>query len=231
MPALPLWVRDTRGGRAVKLTVIGVLDPRASFGTGLFTSAASFAESGAPPPGRTVYLLKVQPDASPTEKTLGLNLALNDRGLRASEIGEEVRRIQSLRMLLNELLQGFIGVGLLAGIAGLGVISSRAVVERRQQIGVMRALGFSRRAVQLSFLLEASFVALLGILTGVGLGLALAYRLVEFLGREYPEIIFTIPWAQIGAIALGAYAAAMLTTFLPAHQAGRVHPAEALRYA
>ena len=230
MAALPLWVRDTRGGRATRLTVIGVLDPRTSFGAGLFTSAATFADSGAPPPGRTIYLLKVQPDASPTEKTLGLNLALNDRGLRANEIGEEVRRIQSLRMLLNELLQGFIGVGLLAGIAGLGVISTRAVVERRQQIGVMRALGFTRRTVQASFLLEASLVALLGILTGVGLGVALAFRLVEHLGREYPEIIFTVPWTQVGLLALFAYGAAMLTTFIPAHQAGRVNPAEALRY-
>ena len=230
MPALPVWVRDTRGGRATRLTIIGVLDPRATFGAGLLTSAATFAESGAPGPNRITYLLKVQPDASPGEKTLGLNLAVNDRGLRASEIGEEVRRVQSLRMLLNELLQGFIGVGLLAGIAGLGVISSRAVVERRQQIGVMRALGFRRRTVQLSFLLEASLVALLGILAGVALGLALAYRLVEFLGREFPEVIFTIPWMQIGAIALGAYAAAMLTTFIPAYQAGKVNPAEALRY-
>ena len=230
MPPLPVWVRDTRGGRAVKLIVIGVLDTRASFGPGLFTSTASFADSGAPPPARATYLLKAQPDANPAEKTLGLNLALSDRGLRASEIGEEVRRIQSLRMLLNELLQGFIGVGLLAGIAGLGVISTRAVVERRQQIGVMRAIGFSRRKVQAVLLAEASIVALLGIMTGVLLGLGLSYRLVEFLGREFPEIIFTMPWDQIGLISLFAYGTAMLTTFLPAHQAGRVQPAEALRY-
>ena len=230
MPALPLWVRDTRGGRSVKRTVIGVLDPRASFGTGLFTSAATFADSGAPAPGRTTYLLKVEPGANPTEKSLGLNLSLGDRNLRATEIGDEVRRIQGLRMLLNQLLQGFIGVGLLAGVAGLGVISTRAVVERRHQIGVMRALGFSRRAVQASFLLEATLVALLGILVGIGLGLGLSYRLVEFLGREFPEIIFAIPWGQIGAIGLFAYGSAMLTTFLPAYQAGRVNPAEALRY-
>jgi putative ABC transport system permease protein len=226
----PLWVRDTRGGRAVKLTVIGVLDPRASFGTGLFTSASSFAESGAPVAGRTVYMLKLADGANPAEVALALNLSLNARGLRAGEIGEEVRRIQGVRMLLNDLLQGFIGVGLLAGIAGLGVISTRAVVERRQQIGVMRALGFTRRTVQLSFLLEASFVAALGIVVGVALGLGLSYRLVEFLGREFPEIIFSIPWGQIALLSASAYGAALLTTFLPAYQAGRVNPAQALRY-
>ncbi|HYU18096.1 MAG TPA: FtsX-like permease family protein [Chloroflexota bacterium] len=229
MQPLPVWVRDTRGGQSIKLTVIGVLDPRASFGNGLFTSAASFAESGAPPPARSTHFLKLQPDVGAADTTRALNLALSDRGLRASEIGDEVRRIQGLRMLLNELLEGFIGVGLLAGIAGLGVISTRAVVERRQQIGVMRALGFSRRAVHLCFLLESSIVALLGIVAGIGLGLALSYRLVEHLGREYPEIFFSVPWGQIGLIATLAYCATMLTTLLPAYQAGRVSPAQALR--
>jgi hypothetical protein len=41
----------------------------------------------------------------------------------------------------NRLIQGFMGLGLLVGVAALGVISARSVVERRQQIGVMRALG------------------------------------------------------------------------------------------
>ena len=56
--------------------------------------------------GRTTYLLKVGDGVNAAEKTLALNLQLGERGLRAAEIGDEVRRIQSLRMLLNELLQG-----------------------------------------------------------------------------------------------------------------------------
>ena len=226
----PVWVRDTRGGRTVKLTVIGVLDPRASFGNGLFTSATTFAEAGVPPPTRTTTYLRVRPDVSAAEKTLGLNLSLGQHNLRASEIGEDVRRILGLRMLLNDLLQAFIGIGLLAGIAGLGVISMRAVVERRREIGMLRALGLTGRGVQATFLLEASIVALLGIGVGVGLGIALASRLVAYIGREFPEIVFTVPWGQIGGIALFAYLAALLTTSWPAWRAGRVEPAQALRY-
>ena len=52
------------------------------------------------------------------------------------------------------------GLGLVVGVAALGVISARAVVERRQQIGVLRAIGFRRRMVQAAFLLESSFIAL-----------------------------------------------------------------------
>jgi putative ABC transport system permease protein len=225
-----VWVRDTRGGRATRLTVIGVLDPRATFGVGFFTSSQTFASSDVPPPTRRTTYLRVQPGVSAAEKTLGLNLSLGQQNLRASEIGEDVRRILGLRMLLNDLLQAFIGVGLLAGIAGLGVISMRAVVERRREIGMLRALGLTGRGVQAAFLLEASVVALLGIAVGVGLGIALASRLVAFIGREFPEIVFTVPWGQIGGIALFAYLAALLTTSWPAWRAGRVEPAQALRY-
>jgi ABC-type antimicrobial peptide transport system permease subunit len=49
---------------------------------------------------------------------------------------------------INRLIQGFMGLGLIVGVAALGVISARAVVERRQQIGVLRAIGFRRGMVQ-----------------------------------------------------------------------------------
>ncbi|MGE3271801.1 MAG: FtsX-like permease family protein, partial [Chloroflexota bacterium] len=225
-----VWVRDTRGGRAVKLTVIGILDPRATFGSGLFTSPATLAAAALPDPTRTATYLRTAPGVNAAEKTLGLNLSLASQNLRASEIGEDVRRILGLRMLLNDMLQAFIGVGLLAGIAGLGVISMRAVVERRREIGVMRALGLTGRAVQIAFTLEATLVALLGIGVGVGLGIGLASRLVAFIGHEFPEIVFTVPWGQIGGIAIFAYVAALLTTAWPAWRAGRVEPAQALRY-
>ena len=225
-----VWVRDTRGGRTVKLTVIGVLDPRATFGNGLFTSAATLADAGVPPPTRTTTYLRVRPDVSAAEKTMGLNLSLGQQSLRASEIGEDVRRILGLRMLLNDLLQAFIGIGLLAGIAGLGrhqhARGGGAAPRDRDAAGA-RPDG---RAVQAAFLLETSIVALLGIGVGVGLGIALASRLVAYIGREFPEIVFTVPWEQIGGIALFAYLAALLTTSWPAWRAGRVEPAQALRY-
>jgi putative ABC transport system permease protein len=49
------------------------------------------------------------------------------------------------------------------------VASAQAVVERRQQIGILRALGLRRRMIQLSFLIEASFIALTAIVVGTGL--------------------------------------------------------------
>ena len=70
------------------------------------------------------------------------------------------------------------GLGLIVGIAALGVIAFRTVVERRQQIGMLRAIGYSRRLVALSFFMESSFIALAGVVMGLILGTALSYNLL-----------------------------------------------------
>jgi putative ABC transport system permease protein len=124
-----------------------------------------------------------------------------------------------------------LALGLLVGIAALGVISTRTVVERRQQVGMLRAIGFQPYMVALTFLLESSFIALTGILVGATVGVLLGDALVS---ASYETIsqgrIFAIPWGQIGIIVLIAYAFSLLTTILPALQASRIYPAEALRY-
>jgi putative ABC transport system permease protein len=70
----------------------------------------------------------------------------------------------SANLTFNRLIMGFMGLGLIVGVTALGVISARSVVERRQQIGVLRAIGFRKRMIQLSFLFESSFIALTSIL-------------------------------------------------------------------
>ena len=130
------------------------------------------------------------------------------------------------------ILLGFMGLGVVVGVAGLGVVSTRAVVERRQQIGVLRAIGYRRRMVQLSFLLEFSFVALLGTAIGVILGLILGANAISDIRAEEgnQNLRLSIPWVQIAVIVALTYVFSMIATFLPARQASRVYPAEALRY-
>ncbi len=152
-------------------------------------------------------------------------------GVNATVLAEQFAAGQAITGGILRLFQGFMALGLLVGIAALGVISSRTVVERRQQIGMLRAIGYQPRMVALSFVLEASFIALVGIGVGVLTGVVL--------GRDIVGTIFTavtdgstlpIPWLSIGAIALVAYLFSLLTTILPAVQASRIYPAEALRY-
>jgi len=150
-------------------------------------------------------------------------------------IKEQIEAAFGMVRSILGLLQSFMGLGLIVGSASIGIISARAVVERRQQIGMLRAIGYRSWMIQWSFLIEASFVALLGILLGVGLGLILAYNFYNAeIASSGPEtgmmFSFSIPWANLALIVAIAYGTSILTTFLPAWQAAHIYPAEALRY-
>jgi putative ABC transport system permease protein len=136
------------------------------------------------------------------------------------------------QLTFTRIVQGFMALGLVVGIAALGVITARSVVERRQQIGVLRAIGFNRRMVQASFLLESSFIALTSIAIGTVLGLAVAYDVIWENGQQpsWDNLAFAVPWANLGIIFAAVYLVALATTFAPALRASRVYPAEALRY-
>jgi len=205
--------------------VVGVADARGPMGNVVVTNAATLGAW--PPASNGGYYLTAAPGENARDLAAGLNLASTD--LRASTIGDELRLVQGVRGLLNMILQGFMGVGLVAGIAALGTLSTRAVVERRRQIGVLRSLGFSSRAVGFGLLVESLVIAVLGSVLGVGVGLFVAQNTVAFLGRLNAELRFSIPWDQIVLVVAIAVGAALLMTVLPARAAGRMTPAEALR--
>jgi putative ABC transport system permease protein len=226
----PVWVRDPRGGAARKLTVIGVTADGAILPTGLLTSQASLAGSPAASQPPAEFFLRTREDVSYRSAATGLQLTFAEGDVRTRILGDEARTGHAVRGLLDTLVRGFLGMGLFSGIAALGVIGMRSVAERRQQIGMLRAIGFSRRAVQATFLIEGSVVAILGITVGGATGLILAKNVVAFLGRDFPQLTLIIPWPHVAAIAGAAYAAALLSALLVAWQSGRITPAEALRY-
>ncbi len=125
------------------------------------------------------------------------------------------------------LLQAYLALGLVVGIAGLGVITMRNVVERRQETGALRALGFRKSMVLKSYLLELSFVALTGILLGSVVGVGLTYDL--YLRFFEGQAAFTIPWARLLLLGGIALLGSVLATASPAIRASRLPPAEALR--
>jgi putative ABC transport system permease protein len=133
---------------------------------------------------------------------------------------------------MNRIILGFLGLGLVIGVAALGVVSARSVVERRQQIGVLRAIGFQRRMVQLSFLLESSVIALGAIVLGTVFGVAIAYNVIQdsAANPSWSQLSLSLPWATFAIVFVAVYAAALLATFIPARRASRIAPASALRY-
>jgi len=224
-------LHDAASGEVLDVQVIGVLTTASSgLFPGLHLSQQVF-DGLYDQPLLTVHMLRLQQGANSREVARGIERALLFQGVQADSISKIIDdyRAQSRGFLL--LIQGFMGIGLFVGIAAVGVIAFRTVVERRQQIGMLRAIGFTRRAVALSFLLESSFTALLGIVTGITLALLLAYQLMstdEFMPGGIPS--FYIPWWQILGVGGFAFIASLIMTIIPSRQASSIPIAEALRY-
>ena len=230
---VPVQVRDKQTGKRLRATVIGVLKDGAPMEMlGLSTSQRTLAAAF---PGRvrpTIHYFDTAPGVDPKQAAARLESAFLASGLEAESIEEVVRDEMAASRTFSRLIQGFMALGLVVGVAALGVISARAVVERRQQIGVLRAIGFRRRMVQAIFLLESSFVALTAIVVGTALGLLLAWNIVED-SRQQPSwenVTLVVPWGTLSIVFLGVYAVALLATLAPAARASRIRPAEALRY-
>jgi putative ABC transport system permease protein len=179
----------------------------------------------------SAYYIKIAEGADVHIVAQAAERAFLNNAVNATVLAESFAQAQALTRGILQLFQGFLALGLLVGIAALGVISTRTVVERRQQVGMLRAIGFQPYMVAFTFLLESSFIALTGILVGASVGVLLGDALV---GSSYEAIsdgrVFAIPWGQIGVTVLIAYGFSLLTTILPALQAARIYPAEALRY-
>ncbi len=234
MPPIEVEVREPRTGEIVTVTVIGVLDRSAdlfgSLGGGMYISRAGLDAAVPFNIPSTTYNIRLTEGVDPVAVANQLDAAFPEHGLESRSLLEIVEESVAANKSFNYLFTGFMGLGLMVGVASLGVISLRAVVERRQQIGVLRAIGYRRSLIQLSFLTESSFIVLLGVAIGIGLGTIISYYIVQDIQTEVETIRFTIPWIQISIIIAIAYLFSLATTFLPARQASNIYPAEALRY-
>ncbi len=206
------------------VTVIGLLD--GAFLNGIIGSSQLLKNSFGVGTG-TFAFVKVSSGQDPTTVSYRLRRDFVNLALQTTVISTVLNAFLQIGQSFLGLLEGFLGLGLVVGIAGLGIISIRSVVERRQEIGILRALGFRRKMILGAFILENSYIALLGILIGVLLGINVGYA---FAVSPNSNLTFVIPWQEILEIVGLAYGLSILATFSSARRAARIPPAEALRY-
>ena len=146
---------------------------------------------------------------------------------------------KNLRLFFTvfDLLLGIFG-SLALTVASLGIINTlvMAILERRREIGILKALGAADRDVRRLFFAEAGAMGLLGGVLGVGIGWligrALTFGTNVYLQRqELPPIdLSSIPWWMVvGAIAFSFFVS-LAAGMYPASRAARLNPVEALRY-
>jgi putative ABC transport system permease protein len=229
-----LWIADMRGGPPREVTVIGLVDNAQGQRYGLLGSPATFAplESRLASFGTEYYFFKLKPGLNAREEARVLGVALRAYGFETTVIQDALLTLNGPRVFISQLLVGLVGVTLLIGMAALAVTGLRNVSERRQQIGMLRALGFRRTSVLVLFLSESLLIAVLGVGIGVGLALLLCRNVfaVDFFAQFQSGLALVVPWSEVAAICGFALLTGVLASLLPAAQAVQVSPADALRY-
>ncbi|WP_455402936.1 ABC transporter permease [Streptomyces bambusae] len=240
-PGDTLVLTDPRSGRSEQKTIAAVLSNGMVFYPGTGASSTVYPVVMGDRAIRAMFgsqaqnasaLLRTGPGTSPDVLAAQLQGEQLSASLVATPIESDIRRQFDASTAFFRLMQGFLALGLLVGITGLGVVMVRAVRERRRTIGVLRALGFRARTVRRSFLWESSFIALEGIVLGSLLGVLTTWLMYSnsaaFTGLEGG---FPVEWTSIGALAAATFAASLLATIGPARHAAAIRPALAVRVA
>jgi putative ABC transport system permease protein len=214
-------------GHVVPMTIGTVYRPITPLGDYVLPGGA-WAAHDAQPMDHNVYVaFSPGADAAAvTAKIAGIGrqyggLTVQDR---AAYLSAEASMIDTILDIVYVLLALAIVIALL----GIGNTLSLAVHERTREIGLLRAVGASRRQVRSTIRWEAVLIAVLGTSTGSGLGLFLGWALVRAVSAAAQIGVVAIPWPQIGIILLAGAAAGLLAGARPARRAARLDPLVAI---
>jgi putative ABC transport system permease protein len=162
--------------------------------------------------------------------SLEQNRQLGLEAQRESEYYE--KQSQGLSIFITALGSVIAFFFFIGAVIGATITMYASVANRQREIGTLRALGFSRRSIIMSFLMESTLLALVG--GGVGALASLALGFVKFSMMNFQSwseivIAFEPNFASIGVAILVAGVMGLFGGFLPAIRAARMSPVEAMR--
>ena len=165
-----------------------------------------------------------------------IETSVTHMGFAAFSLIDVTRNLRTFFAIFDMFL-GIFG-SLALAVASLGIINTlvMAILERRREIGVLKALGAADRDVRQLFFAEAGVMGLagglFGVLLGWGIGRGIQFATMIYLKRQgmNPPNIWSVPWWLVfGAIAF-AVVVSLASGIYPASRAARLDPVEALRY-
>ncbi|MFD5246830.1 ABC transporter permease [Amycolatopsis sp. NPDC058340] len=138
---------------------------------------------------------------------------------KLSSVGEiKEEEAAPLRETLN-LLWALTGLAVLIAFAGITNTLSLSVLERTRESALLRALGLTRGGLGAALTAESVFVAVLGSVCGLSVGIASAWLITEVASGGGEAIVFAPPWGRLGVLVAAALVAAPLAALAPARRA------------
>ena len=222
----PLAV-ETPTGKTLHLILRGVTSPpKGGDPYGDVTISTSLFDRSYQNPQNLFTFLNIVGGAT-SANTAKLNAALNgfpDAKLQTNEQFKNNQE-QGLTLLLN-LLYVLLSLSIIISLFGIVNTLVLTVFERTRELGMLRAVGMSRRQVRRMIRHESVITALLGAAFGIPLGILLALMI----GAAINFAAFTIPWGTLIVFVIAAIIAGLIAAIIPARRAGRLNVLAALQY-
>jgi ABC-type antimicrobial peptide transport system permease subunit len=222
----PLGV-ETPSGRKLQLKVIGITNPpKGGSPYGDVTISQQLFDTLYQNPQNLFTLLKIQSGVT----------AANTQALDASLSGFPDAKLQTRTQFINNQLSGLntllnllyvlLSLSIIVSLFGIVNTLVLTVFERTRELGMLRAVGMSRRQVRRMIRHESVITALLGAAFGIPLGILLALMV----GGAIGSIAFTIPVGSLIIFVIAAIIAGLIAAIWPARRAGKLNVLEALQY-
>ena len=128
---------------------------------------------------------------------------------------------------LLTIIYALLGLALVVAVLGIVNTLALSVIERRTEIGMLRAVGMQRSQVRRTVNLESTQIAVFGALIGAAVGVYLGWAFVTVLASSGLQMT-TIPWGMIGIVLVCSAFVGVLASLWPAHRAARTGPLEAI---
>jgi putative ABC transport system permease protein len=214
-------------GNELQLEVKGIFDPPAGgspFGSVTFSSATFDREYESP---RNLYTFVLMDGGVTDANTAALDESLADFPNAKAQTRDEFvdNQISALNSILN-ILYVLLALSVIVSLFGIVNTLVLTVFERTREIGMLRAVGMTRRQVRRMIRHESVITALIGGALGIVLGVVLGALLVARV--EFIE--FALPTGQIVVFAIMAIIVGIIAAIFPARRAARLDPLQALQY-
>ncbi len=161
---------------------------------------------------------------------------IEQKGFAASSISETIDQANKVFSAIQIVLMVFGMIALVVSAIGMFNTMTIALLERTEEIGIMKAIGASRGSISLMFVMESTLMGFLGALGGVILGFLEGQVLNFFInliasrfGGESVSLFYSPLWFVMTVIAFGAFVGFMTGVF-PARKASSIDTLDALRY-
>jgi len=213
-------------GTTVNMTLVGIMDQYLM--QGLFMSKGTLGKDFGVR-GASFFLIQLKGGLDTNKQSIMLRKDFLGHGLQTIAIKLQIKAWTGQIEALFGLLNAFLAIGLIIGLAGLGIMTIRSIQERRLEIGVMRAIGYPKRMIVANFALESILISVLGLLLGIGMGILCGFK-VWTITMNLPGTEFLVPWLTIVTVSVASIVITLLSIFPAARGASKVSPAEVLKY-